>query len=324
MTCTALDGSGARDTCRVTVKEKPKSESEAVLQGLTDEEGAVLQAGTQTVNPVTQFLQWFLSIIMQYVFLYLFGDFWGYIKDEKVELDTPLIGQVKNNWCWAACALMIGKTLVQIGSDYFMYVVAVGGNVSEPAIVKLQYSGTEYWEVARYKIGSFSGIANMGHVQNYSGVNYAVKFLLKAGTSLSTVTIPYNGSPGNVSSAGSIKLPKSPVNYSGYDGQGIHYENIGNGKIYVPYWGFNRDTGSNKNHANVILVYDKVKNASIISNPTYVNSFEINKGDSNAVKFEVEGCGFRGNTLWFNANEGTYNPTERTDGGIYTDSRNIK
>jgi len=49
-------------------------------------------------------------------------------------------------------------------------------------------------------------------------------------------------------------------------------------------------------------------------------------GDNNRVKFEIEAIGFRGNTLWFNTNEATTLgvPKERENGGIYTDSQNIK
>jgi hypothetical protein len=39
------------------------------------------------------------------------------------------------------------------------------------------------------------------------------------------------------------------------------------------------------------------------------------------VKFEIEGCGFKGNTLWFNTNEGNSMKAEdKIPGGIYTDS----
>ena len=53
----------------------------------------------------------------------------------------------------------------------------------------------------------------------------------------------------------------------------------------------------------------------------------IKKGASKDVKFEIEGIGFpiksSDNRLWFHANEADSSGV-REDGGIFTDSQNIK
>jgi len=210
---------------------------------------------------------------------------------------------------------------------YFMYVVAYDGNVPQNAIVKLQYSGTNYWEVGRYYYPGgadsytvYSGISNMGSEKDAYG-NDGFKFLLKVGDVFSTVVIPYGQGNGTTLSKTTNKFVKDAfsidrnlTNYANYISQGLHYEAD---KIYVNYWG-----GSSKPHANVILVYKNIGSGS----PPLDKSREIDKGSSSNVKFEIESCGFpkNQNVFWFNTTEGNYNPYENVNGGIYTDSQNIK
>ena len=207
---------------------------------------------------------------------------------------------------------------------FFMYVVAYDGGMT-PVIVKLQYSGTNYWEVGRYKYpgGSdsytvYSGISNMGPEKDANG-NNGIKFLLKVANSFSTVIIPYDQGNDTTLSKTTNKFVKDAFSipaYSNYDSQGVHYENTGTGKIYAPYWG--SDLNPN---ANVIRVYSNINS----NNPIFVNTFETNSGASTNVLFEIEGCGFpsNNNVLWFNTNEGIYGGT-KINGGIYTESRAIK
>ena len=215
--------------------------------------------------------------------------------------------------------------LASYQNGFYIYVAACISSdkvnttsLKKNAIVKLQYSGDRYWEVARHEIGNFTGIANMEPVAS-GGVYYAVKFLLKGGTTISEVIIPYNDSTPTLTQG---KYTINLGNYPNYSSQGMYYDRDTD-RMYVNYWG-----GSTKRHANVIHVYNNVKNATANSPPTRINSIEINKGSNASVHFELESIGFpRGrepnslnDVFWFNTHEGR----TTINGGIYTESRSIK
>ena len=101
--------------------------------------------------------------------------------------------------------------------------------------------------------------------------------------------------------------------YESFGSQGVHYEDIDNGKIYIPMWGTTA-----KPNENVVLVYRNINSNS----PSLVNAFKIDRGTSSDVKLEIEGIGFPktdntsvDNVLWFSTYERNRN------GGIYTDIR---
>jgi len=216
-------------------------------------------------------------------------------------------------------------TLEDIGGSKFMYVaVCTLTNTSSPvypAIVKLGYDESgNYWEEVRYPLQSaIVGISSMGH-ERVGGVD-TIKFLLrKDRTNFAIVNIP-------CANPISLPLPALPVPtaftitrpdaYKDYGQQAVHYENTSNGKIYVTFGG----VPASKKNQNVVLVYTNINS----NNPTRVNQVEMNKGNNTGRLFEVEGCGFpSGNsTLWFNTNE-TTSAGDTMNGGIYTDSQNIK
>ena len=219
---------------------------------------------------------------------------------------------VKTGYTKPALGHCNDMALVRIGNDTFIYVAAYGGNVTNPAIVKLQYSGNEYWEVARYELpAEYIGITRMGHTSNYS-----IQFLLRKNrTEFCFFYIPYsNNLSGTLTNSFEITPPSAYIKYSM---QTVHYEDIGTGKMYVANWG----NGNGEPNKNVILVYKDVNSATAAKPPTFVKPYEIN--NTSITKFEIEGCGFpinatpTDNRLWFNTDE-------RIIGNIYTDSRSIK
>ena len=205
---------------------------------------------------------------------------------------------------------------------FFMYVVVNGGNVPRNAIVKLQYSGTNYSEVGRYYYPGgndsytvYSGISNMGPAKDKNG-NDGIKFLLKKGDDFSTVVIPYNQGNKTILSKTdnffvkeAFSIDRNNTFYSNYVSQGLHYE-PSTEKIYVPYW-----DSANQNK-NVVLRYN-------ISSSPWIrdNVWEIN--NNNIAKFEIEGNGFPRNRKVASENNVFWFATcETTPGGkIYTDSK---
>ena len=86
-------------------------------------------------------------------------------------------------------------------------------------------------------------------------------------------------------------------------------------------------------YENVIVKYTNIDNA--IANKQLPGStnlshsgtpYLIKKGTDNTKKFEIEGIGFPVNNLrmWFNTNEGIIRNATEYDGGIYTESQDIK
>jgi hypothetical protein len=209
--------------------------------------------------------------------------------------------------------------------------------LSTPAIVKLKYSGTTYQEERRYELGvNFSGISSMGPAKDASG-NDGTRFLLKAGDAVYEAIIPYDNSKSVLPPQFKFSIDRSGTFYSNYASQGLYYD-IDTDKMYVNYFGYNRDSTGNvisaRANANVILVYKNVKNALANSTrpPLDKAAIEIVKGNDINVLFEIESCGFpRGrtptsenNVFWFNTNEGTITPSIKVNGGIYAETRAVK
>ena len=124
--------------------------------------------------------------------------------------------------------------------------------------------------------------------------------------------------------------------YANYTPQSMHYENVDGGTIYLPMWGYNPKATPNpgKANENVILVYRNINNETRRDIP-YDEVWTIKKGTNTNVVLEMEACGFpqgrsnpsENNVFWFNANQGTVNSAGNiiwTNGGIYTNSQNIK
>ena len=109
-----------------------------------------------------------------------------------------------------------------------------------------------------------------------------------------------------------------PDNYfiKNYTHQTVHYDRTAK-KIYVPLFGGNATV--KKYNENVILVYNNINTAIAdnTSNLEYNDSLNINHSDTKRF-FEIEGCGFLDDVLWFSTNEGKGNGGTRENGGIYT------
>jgi len=133
------------------------------------------------------------------------------VKSGKTHPDTLGLGHAND---------MTLVTIVENGvTRYFLYVV-VNSNVSgvTPALVKLEYSGNEYWEEARYyypKGWLFTGISRIEFVGN------SVRFLLKGGSTCRTVLVPLTGlangatiPQGNFTSPYMLNYPQKYASYS--------------------------------------------------------------------------------------------------------------
>lgn len=75
----------------------------------------------------------FRCLLENIVYYILFGWLWGYDPPiEEVVLSTPLLGQQKTNWCWAASSQMVARTFVNTGKTQTEIVIHVkGSNVNE-------------------------------------------------------------------------------------------------------------------------------------------------------------------------------------------------
>jgi hypothetical protein len=226
-------------------------------------------------------------------------------------------------------------------NNLYMFVAAYSGKKPD-TLVKVQYSGNEYWEAAEYTYPSdveVSGVALMSGGET----DPTYKLLLRSGHNFYKVSIDETQSPGSlVLQAGTdydfrIKCG-SNNEYRIYTQQGIHYENVNGGTLYVPMWGYNDDRDANGNiiriltdkaNENVVLVYKNINNKTgkVELSPDYV--WPIRQGSSKNTKFEIESNGFPKNTamldnLWFNVNLGIMVPYDATDGAIYSNSQPIK
>ena len=216
-------------------------------------------------------------------------------------------------------------------TDGRLYLYVVNGS----KLVKLEYSGNQYWRVATYNLDrAYGGISLMGYT-NHLVYGPLVQFILRSGDSYYTASISRDHEDLNNTPAVNPTLRftnlstnfSSPTAYIHYANQAIHYE-LGVNRLYVLKWGFNDNVQNasdnpRKNHANVALVYGNISAFS----PSYVKAIDINKGTSNTIKFEIEGIGFPvgSNTLWFHTYEWIYSPNNvGLNGGIYTDSQSIK
>jgi len=226
-------------------------------------------------------------------------------------------------------------------NSLLMYVAAYGRNGSgvvtgqENVITKLEYNSSgEYWEKAifSYPAGwQIGGVARMSG----GGTDSTHTLLLKRQHDFYKTSVPANAATTapntiqlNLPADTSIRNPTFSIlygygteDYSNYTPQGFHYETVSGGTIYVPMWG----GGVGKPNENVILVYRGIDNTTTKNIKATERYFITNTNKPNGV-FEIEAIGFRDNTLWFNTNEGKTQGVvlDRENGGIYTDSQNIK
>jgi|LSQX01.2.fsa_nt_gb hypothetical protein len=214
----------------------------------------------------------------------------------------------------------------------YLYVVANGGTITNSYIVKLEYSGTTYWQVARYNLGAV--YTSISRVKYYNNANNEpmVQFLLRSGNYGYYTASVRRAQTGTYSLSTTHRFNVTrPSAYTSYNNQGIHYEND---TLYVPLFGYNSNATPNPNKPkeNVILVYGGIDNA--IAN-TQIDSISNSKAvtieavNTDISLFEIESIGFPVNNpnlnndlLWFNTNKKI--GVDRVNGGIYCDSQDIK
>ena len=233
----------------------------------------------------------------------------------------------------------------------YIYVVAwsnVAGKTNY--LVKLKYTGNTYQEVARYtynaatdkndnkiNISEYGGISLIRY-WNDANVQYA-QFLLKSTAVPSEICrisvrldqTTASNAPVALNPTYLFKIER-PTAYKNYTNQGVEYNG---GKLYVPLWGYKKDSSGkvlvNKPNENVILVYNNVETAianrpdSALKAGNASNPWTIKGGgtDKNR-KFEIEGIEFDSNdVLWFNTNEAEdiNKPGTKLNGGIYTNPK---
>lgn len=217
----------------------------------------------------------------------------------------------------------------------YLYVMAVGGGVTTNSyIVKLEYDGLDYWQVARYNLsGKYYGVAKVKYYTNLLNVPM-IQFLLKNSTNKFYTVAVQRAQTGTHSLTPTHRFDITVLNdYTSYKPEGFHYDS---GKLYCSFYGYIAGVQSTAK-LNVILVYNGVDNAisSIFVNTLTTdsdNAFEITANTSNISMFEIEGIGFPVNNpnldcdrLWFTTNERS-GPISipRIDGGIYADTRDIR
>ena len=225
---------------------------------------------------------------------------------------------------------------------YLYVMVASQASAVNSYIIKLEYDGLTYWQVARYNLsGKFYGIAKVKYYTNLLNVPM-IQFLLRDnGSGFYTVAIQ-RAQTGTYSLTPTHRFDITiPQDYTNYKLEGIHYDS---GKLYCAFFGYKTKIVNNEvvilsNHPkeNAILVYDNADTAisSIFVNTLTTNTnniFVIQANTSDIVLFEIEGIGFPVNNpnldcdrLWFTTNERTSAPShDLIDGGIYADTQNIR
>ena len=217
----------------------------------------------------------------------------------------------------------------------YLYVIAAAMDSSVNSyIVKLEYDGLNYWQVAKYNLSDrFVGIAKVKYYTNILGTPM-IQFLLRKNNTFYTVAVQrtQTGTHSIIATQRfSISFGDSQFTY--YAKEGIHYDS---GKLYIALCGENVNAGSNNPHLrkeNRVFVYNGVDNAIsslFINSLTPTKSCLIKANTSDLDLFEIEGIGFPVNNpnldcdrLWFTTNEQDI-PQHLIDGGIYADTQNIK
>ncbi|MBR4767096.1 MAG: hypothetical protein IK085_10095 [Clostridia bacterium] len=215
----------------------------------------------------------------------------------------------------------------------YLFVLANSSDGSNSYIIKLEYDGLNYWQVARYNL--FSYFSNISKIKYYTNAfnTPMIQFLLGNNTEYYTIAVQrvQTGTHYLVATHRfDITIPQQYINYAN---QNAYYDS---GKLYVLRYGFNSNPNIPnplKPKENVVIVYNGIDNAIsslIINTLSSTKSVEIKTNDSSTALFEIEGIGFPVNNpnldcdrLWFNTNEKISN-TVRKDGGIYADTQNIK
>lgn len=215
----------------------------------------------------------------------------------------------------------------------YLYVIAALKNSTDNSyIIKLEYDGLNYWQVARYNLSAhFNGIAKVKYYTNILGTQM-IQFLLRKGSAFYTVAVQRAQTGTHYLYATHRFNISVPEDYTNYKLEGIHYDS---GKLYGAFYGYyNNDYTTAK--LNVIIVYNGVDNAisSLIVNSLSSNTtVPITASTSTIGLFEIEGIGFPVNNpnldcdrLWFTTNErsGPYPLVPRIDGGIYADTQDIR
>ena len=190
--------------------------------------------------------------------------------------------------------------LAAFENGFFMYVVTFAPTNE---IIKLEYDGAEYWQVARYTynlvpsgLGSgtyFNGISLIGNTNDNK-----VEFLLQAYDTFYRVKIPFAQAGGQIYPTNAFSITKP----SGYGRQTFHYT-PSQDKMHVVF--------ADKN-TNVVQAYTGISS----NTPQLVNSWDINSTDT----FEVEGGGLHGGTYWFTTYEGISISAGGKNGGLFTHS----
>jgi hypothetical protein len=255
-------------------------------------------------------------------------------NDGKPELMTPRNG-VKPDLGHANDMAL--ATWTDNGTVHYYLFVIMRRDGSTPALIKLEYANDAngkpiYWEEARYTLDEeYSGVSLIQYYYDSTpGRGDMIQFLLRRGNGYYTASVR-RGQSGTHSLETTYRFDVNPPPaYENYSVQAIHYENTGNGKLYVLMWGYNDDPALTQPHKNVVLVYQNAANA--INNsfePTREKVIEINNGTSTDIKFEIEGIGFPvdSSVLWFSTYEWNNIPSPNgtgLNGGICTESRAIK
>ena len=216
----------------------------------------------------------------------------------------------------------------------YLYVMAVGGGVTTNSyIVKLEYNGLNYWQVARYNLSDeYYGVAKVKYYTNLLNVPMIQLLLRDQDEKFYTVAVQ-RAQTGTHNLYATHRFDISvPNDYTNYKLEGIHYDS---GKLYGAFYGYQTGDFTTAN-LNVIIVYNGVDNAisSLIVNSLSSNkTVPITASTSTIGMFEIEGIGFPVNNpnldcdrLWFTTNErsGPYPLVPRIDGGIYADTQNIR
>lgn len=223
----------------------------------------------------------------------------------------------------------------------YLFVLANSSDHSNSYIIKLEYDGLNYWQVARYNLlMHFSSLAKVRYYSNTFNTQM-IQFVLGINQSFYTIAIQRAQTGTHYLIATHRFDVTIPVTYTNYARQCIHYDS---GKLYYVLYGYNTSKDENGNTIiisnypknNVILVYSGVDSAIsslLVNSLSPEKTVLITANTSDKSLFEIEGIGFPVNNpnldcdrLWFTTNErsGPYPVVPRIDGGIYADTQDIR
>lgn len=170
-------------------------------------------------------------------------------------------------------------------------------------LVKLKIDGDKYYKVGQFNFKVGESLKSVSGVAIINGEKGKITFLCAIGHTYYIGSINENATTGDIklekkftiNVADALVDGKKISNLASFTKQGIGYYN---NKLYVPLWG----GGVSKNNVSVVLVYNNITKETKGSGIQADKNLSFRITSSEYATFEIEGCGIRKSTLWFNTN----------------------